>query len=263
MTKVNIIYNLRKTADRWPALCSQGRGMIGALKLAARGLKDLFLPRSCCMCGRPLTTYESEICLDCFCDLPLTFFWDWRENPAFERIHALTDIREAATLFYFRNEAGSDNLMYRIKYNGGRTLGFRMGYVLGIKLLECGRFNGVAAVTAVPLHPLRKFRRGYNQAEVIAAGVASAMHLPLVKGLLSRTRMTASQATLKKTEKEANVRGAFRMNGDMAKKLADKNVSHILLIDDTLTTGATLSECARQLAEKFDVSAASLAYAGG
>lgn len=253
---------MRKTGRMWLALCSCDLRMIEALKLAADGLKELFFPRECCICGRFLSLRESEICLDCFCDLPFTFFWDWRENPAFENLSVSADIREAVSLMYYRDEAGTDDLMYRIKYNGGRTLAYRLGFVLGSRLRDSGRFSGISGVTAVPLHPSRKFRRGYNQAEIIAAGVAKAMDVPLIQGLLSRVRITRSQATLEREEKSKNIRGAFRLNEGEAKKLADRNVSHILLVDDTLTTGATLGECARQLSGKFEVSVASLAYAG-
>ena len=228
------------------------------------GLRDLFWPRRCCVCERALEQDEEDICPECFADLPLTYFWDWQDNPAYNRLLEKAPISAAACLFFFRKEVSYNHIMHGIKYYDRRLLGYRLGFALGLKLSQSAYFQDIDAVTAVPLHPFRHFRRGYNQASVIARGIADAMGLPYEDGLLRRLRFTRSQARLSAEKKSRNVSGAFGLNSAKAEKMTGRGVSHILLVDDTLTTGATLGECASVLCEKgnFKVSAASLAYAG-
>ena len=232
------------------------------LFLSFKGLRDIFWPRRCCVCDTLLDADQQDICPECFADLPLTYFWDWEQNPAYEKINGRTPVRAAACLFHFRREARYNHIMHSIKYYGNVLLGFRLGYMLGVRLSQSPLYRDIDAVTPVPLHPLRKFRRGYNQASVIAQGIAMSMHLPLEESLLIRRRYTKSQATLASAEKSGNVAGAFRLRRSKAQCLAERGVKHILLVDDTLTTGATLAECAASLHENFEVSVAALAYAG-
>lgn len=240
----------------------QRSGVMKELRDSLRGLRDLFFPRRCCVCGAPLSLDEKSICFNCFADLPLTYFWDWEENPAFVKINTKVPVQQVASLFHFRPDAGYSHIMHKIKYEGNTALGFRLGYLLGERLAVCGRFADIDAVVPVPLHPLRRFRRGYNQAEVIARGIAAAMNLPVAPHLLHRKRRTRTQTKLNVEQKARNVRGAFALDGNEAKKLAGAGVGHILIVDDVLTTGSTLSECVREVAERFKVSVASLAYAG-
>ena len=232
------------------------------LRDSLKGLRDLFWPRRCCVCERGLDIDEEDICPECFSDIPLTYFWDWDENPAFEKLREKASVKAAACLFFFHHGAPYNHIMHSIKYGGGRLLGYRLGFILGRHLAGSGRFGSIDAVTSVPLHPLRRFKRGYNQAEVIARGIAAAMGLPYTGNLLVRRRYTRSQARLATEEKARNVSGAFRLRENEAKKMAGLGTCHILLVDDTLTTGATLGECACALCEKFAVSVAALAYAG-
>ena len=233
------------------------------LREAAWGLRELFFPRKCVVCGSFLDESERDICKACLDDLPLTYHWDIVQNAAFERLARRFEVEDAASLMFFGTESDYKSILYGIKYGGRRGLGIRMGRILGKYLANSQMFNGCQAVVPVPLHPLRRWKRGYNQAEKIARGVAEAMGLPLETALVRRLRHTKTQTRLRGEAKSKNVQGAFGLNDKRLDELRKKGVSHILLIDDTLTTGSTLAACASPLrAAGLRISAATLAFAG-
>lgn len=228
-----------------------------------QGLRELFFPRRCVVCGRFLTVEETDICESCLEELPLTYQWDIIQNAAFERLARRFDVEAAASLFFFGSESDYRKIIYGIKYGGRRQLARRMGRLLGAQLAGSREFQRCQAVVPVPLHPLRRWKRGYNQAEEIARGVAVAMGLPLETTLLRRHRYTRTQTRLRGTAKTKNVQGAFRLNLQRAASLQEAGIHHLLLIDDVLTTGSTLAACATPLAaEGFRSACATLAFAG-
>ena len=228
-----------------------------------QGLRELFFPRRCVVCGRFLGIDEGDLCQDCLVGLPLTYQWDIGQNAAFERLAKRFDVEGAAAFLFFGSESDYRKILYAIKYGGRRKLGFRMGQLLGSLLAGSRMFDRCQAVVPVPLHPLRRWKRGYNQAEEIARGVAEAMGLPLETALLRRSRYTKTQTRLRGAAKTKNVQGAFRLNPQRAAKLQSEGIRHLLLIDDVLTTGSTLAASATPLqAAGFHISCATLAFAG-
>lgn len=237
--------------------------LLSAMKLCVEGLRDLFFPRKCVVCGRLLEMEERDVCAACLAELPLTYQWTIVQNAAFERLARRFDVEAAASLFFFGSESSYRHILYGIKYGHRRQLGFRMGFLLGTQLKGSRLFSRCQAVVPVPLHPLRRWKRGYNQAEAIARGVAAAMQLPLETTLVQRHRRTKTQTKMTGEEKTKNVQGAFRANEARAGELHRQDIRHILLIDDTLTTGATLASCAAPLsAAGFRISCATLAFVG-
>lgn len=226
------------------------------------GLRELFFPRFCPVCGKPLERDEKDFCLKCFSDLPLTYFWDWEDNPLRRRLEEKCAVGYGAALFHFRLESPYHYLMHRIKFEGGKKLGYRLGYLLGLYLKDGAGFSPVDVVVPVPLHPLRRFRRGYNQSQIIATGIAAALGVPVCPGLLKRCRWTRPQSGISGSGKSSNVEGAFGIDEVQAEKLKDEGFRHILLVDDTITTGSTVSECVKVLPPFFKVSVASLAFVG-
>ena len=236
---------------------------VSDLKLYARSLREVFFPRRCVVCGRWLGMDERDLCAACLEELPLTYQWDIVQNAAFERLARRFEVEDAAALMFFSAESDYRKILYAIKYGGRRELGRRMGALLGGYLAGSRSFSGGQAVVPVPLHPLRRWKRGYNQAEEIARGVAAAMGLPLETRLLRRHRHTKTQTRLSGAAKTANVQGAFRLNEARARLLQDQGIQHLILVDDTLTTGSTLAACAMPLAAAgFRVSSATLAFVG-
>ncbi|MBR5610447.1 MAG: ComF family protein [Bacteroidales bacterium] len=224
-------------------------------------LEDLIFPRKCEVCGRLLPVDVEYLCDDCMEDMPLTYYWDWPENPAEKKLWVRTYLNRVIPLFFYTRESRYITLIHKIKYQGKIGLGLYMGRLLGKKIKRS--LPDIDYIVPVPLHPLRKWRRGYNQAEVIARGVAEAMFGPsdasdrVLTDVLKRVRYTRTQTRRKMDDKWSNVANAFRPHN--TKDLSGK---HILIIDDVLTTGATLEACATILVEQLGcrVSIATLAY---
>jgi len=223
----------------------------------------LFFPRKCVVCGRFLAADEQDLCGACMEELPLTYQWSIGQHAGFERLARRFDVEAAASLFFFGSESDYKHILYSIKYGGRRKLGYRMGYLLGSHLAESRLFARCQAVVPVPLHPLRRWKRGYNQAEEIARGVAAAMGLPLETKLLRRRRYTKTQTKLQGSDKTTNVLGAFAVDNRRAQDLQTQDIRHLLLVDDVLTTGSTLAASAAPLIDAhFKVSCTTLAFVG-
>lgn len=231
--------------------------------LSVQGLRELFFPRKCVVCGRFLEMDERDVCAPCLEGLPKTYQWDIVQNAAFERLARRFEVEDAASLMFFGTESDYRRILYGIKYGNRRQLAVRMGVLLGEQLARSRAFKACQLVVPVPLHPLRRWKRGYNQAELIARGVAQAMGLPLEAGLLRRRRHTKTQTKLHGAAKTKNVQGAFTVDARRAAAWQQQGIRHLLLIDDTLTTGATLAACAAPLlSSRFRISCATIAFVG-
>lgn len=232
-------------------------------------LGDLFLPRHCVVCGRRLTLAERHLCLPCRSDLPYTHFWERTHNPMADKYN--DRIREqvphgveeaygcAAALFYYNSESGYKNIPQALKYRAALSLGREFADQLGARLAGSEAFAGVDLVVPVPLHWRRRRGRGYNQAAVIAERVAACLGARCGRTVLRRLRYTPSQTSVGMEKKASNVSGAFQVVGRV-------DTRHILLIDDTFTTGSTLAACHKALREAYPpsvrISVATLSYVG-
>ena len=236
------------------------------MRMALRAVADLALPRVCVVCGRPLILYEEHLCTCCRADLPLTWFWDLRHNPMSEafnaRIQDTLDRYEpfsfATALFYYSGPYR--NITRALKYHRNFAAGRFFARMLGRKLAFAPPID---LVVPVPLHWTRKLRRGYNQADIIARGIAAELAVPACCRLLVRRRSTRSQTRLSPEERRANVASAFAVRPGVLRRL---HPHHILLVDDVFTTGATLLACHRALRAALGpeviISVATLAYVG-
>lgn len=215
------------------------------LKTSLSALLDLVLPRVCLVCGRPLLPRERHLCTECLADLPETHYAPLGHNPMADRFNARIQVDEyepyayAAALFHYRAESGYKKIPQALKYHRNFSAGRWAARLLGGRLAASPLFADVDLVVPVPLHWSRRWRRGYNQAAVIAREVARALDAPCSERLLRRRRRTRSQAHLPgREQRAANVAGAFALRQGRAPQ-----ARHILLIDDVFTTGATLAAC--------------------
>lgn len=233
---------------------------------------DLLLPRTCIVCGNRLLSSERHICLECAAEMPLTYFWKQSHNPMSDRFNEViqkkiedSSVQEsyayAAALFTYQPEAPFRLIPHNIKYKGDILAGEHFGRMLGKRLKDNVFWKDADLVIPVPLHWTRKFRRGYNQAEVIASGVATAMGVPFRTDLLTRIKRTGTQTKLNIEEKALNVADAFE-----SRKCGTLKYRHIIIVDDVFTTGSTLGECFRALRSVFPpsvrISIATLAFVG-
>ena len=243
--------------------------------MVRRGLRaaaDVILPRMCLVCGKRLLSDESMMCIGCLSDMPYTRFWNMSHNPMSDKFNDLLqrhpDTEErgyayASALFFYHSEADYRRIPYQIKYHGNTEAGRYFGRILGNHLVASPLFVDVDMVIPVPLHWSRLWKRGYNQAACIAAGVADVMNVPLRQDILKRLRRTMTQTKLDIEKKMENVSGAFQI----AKKFhVPEDCRHILIVDDVFTTGSTLYACFAALRTVFPpsvrISVATLGFVG-
>ncbi len=221
-------------------------------------LFNLFFPRKCNHCGNNLDKTESEVCKKCLFEIPKTNFLADVDSPVNKAFWGRVDVEFATSGFYFTKKSILQNLLHHIKYHNKKELAFELGKYFGTELLASGSFKNCDVIIPVPLHPAKKRKRGYNQSEWIAKGMSERMNIPLNISVLNRHVNSKTQTKKSREERWENVREAFSVN--LSNPFSKK---HILLIDDVITTGATLEACASQLINHLGVkvSIASLAYA--
>lgn len=222
------------------------------------GFFRLFYPRVCAVCGADLVSGEEVFCISCLYNIPLTRFWNDKENPVAQIFWGRVNIEQACAYFLFAKGSKYRPLLHKLKYKGEREIGTQLGLQFGQELKQSPYYNGIDYVVPVPLHPKKLRIRGYNQAEAIAEGIAQGLGTNLSTTHLVRTEFTETQTRKSRAERVKNVAEAFAVAN--SEEIEGK---HLLLVDDVVTTGATLEACAAKLleVEGCRVSIAALAYA--
>lgn len=218
---------------------------------------DILYPRHCIVCKHELKTKEYDICTKCNNDFPYTYYWSWRENPAEKILWGRCHFEFVCPLFFYRKESEYKELIHRIKYSNDTDLAYKLGALLGNKLMETKLLDNIDYIVPVPLHKKKKRKRGYNQSEIIARGISSITKIKVDTTVLKREHFTKTQTKIDVGNKWENVEGAFSITDYLLYR--DR---HILLIDDVLTTGATSEACWNALIEikNIKVSLATLAF---
>ncbi len=217
----------------------------------------LLFPHVCSGCGSNLLSTGSSLCMRCMESLPETQF-EWHpDNPVEKIFWGRLPLIAATAQFYFTKESLIQNLMHQFKYKSNRELGFQLGCIMGEQLKKSGRFT-VDALVPMPLFPAREKKRGYNQATVLCEGIASVTALPIFPEVVRRPRHTESQTKKGRIERWKNIEGKFVLQDPTALQHR-----HVLLVDDVITTGATLESCGSELlkAGNLKLSIATLCYA--
>ena len=229
---------------------------------AFRPIKDLlnviFSP-VCATCGETLVGDERILCIECISHIPYTDFATTPDNQLELLLKDSWQHVNATSLMYFEKGEVSQKIIHNIKYYNNLRLAYHFGRELGRKIVDSHRFDDVDVIIPVPLHILRRLKRGYNQSHEICKGISSVFNRPIKSLTLVRTRYTETQTRKSHGERTKNVAGAFKLRG--TKQLCGR---HVLLVDDVITTGSTIRACRAALmqAEGVRVSVASLAFAG-
>jgi ComF family protein len=226
-----------------------------------RSFLDFLTPRTCCACGRRLSVDEDVFCTTCMLQLPFT---DLLSHP-YDNEMAQTfwgkirHFEKAYALMYHEPHADSAHVVYQIKYFDKPDTGVDIGTLMGKAMKDSDFLNDIDALLPVPLAKTREYERGFNQSEMIALGIKDATGLPILDDAVKRTTFNGSQTHKDRISRAENVEHAFSLvKGD---KLIGK---HVLIIDDVVTTGATICSLAKQLEaiEGIRISVASIGFAG-
>ncbi len=202
---------------------------------------DLLFPRVCILCYRTLVKQENFICLHCLSRLPYTYYWKDKCNPAAQLFWGKVQVDWVIPYLHFTKKGIAQEIVHQIKYSNGADLAEFMGSLIGNMIKDTPLIHANALIP-VPLHKIKFSQRGYNQSESIAIGISNTTGIPVWNKVLERTFYTETQTRKGRFERWMNVKDAFNVSH---KELIHQK--HLILIDDVLTTGATLESCVEPL----------------
>ncbi|HVF96566.1 MAG TPA: phosphoribosyltransferase family protein [Flavisolibacter sp.] len=208
----------------------------------------LLFPHVCEGCGTDVLQQDHFLCLHCHASLPKTEFHLYPNNPVEKIFHGRLRIQNATAQYYFSKQSRMQHLMHSLKYKGNKDVGIYLGKLMGFALAETAHFQPIDALVPLPLFPSKEKRRGYNQATVLCEGIADVLHKPILTDVVIRTVHTDSQTAKNRVQRWQNMEGRFQ--------LVKPEViygKHVLLVDDVITTGATLEACGAELLEAQNV----------
>ncbi|MCX6201502.1 MAG: ComF family protein [Bacteroidetes bacterium] len=209
----------------------------------------LYFPKNCPACGRPLRLFGANICGRCSQNLPETHFFEAPGNPIEKIFYGRLPIQAGAAAWYFHKNSALQALLFQLKYKSNEDVGLFIGKQMGALLAASERFATIDAIVPVPLHPQALSKRGFNQAALICEGIGQVWHKPVLRSAITRTKHTNTQTKQSRAVRWENMENAFSI-----KEHTSITGKHLLLIDDVITTGATIEACGKTLLTVKDVS---------
>ena len=207
----------------------------------------LFFPSNCLVCGKRVGNPQIVLCLECEMNLPEAGLKEGENHPVIQIFRGRIPISAGTALFRYEKGSAYQPLIHDLKYRGNSRAGTYLGRLLGQKLKQ-GVFRECDILLPVPLHPKRLRQRGYNQSELIARGVSEITGIPILTKVLRRTHYQHSQTSKSRQERFENMEKAFSLGPGYP----DLHHKRILIIDDIVTTGATLEACCSLLLEHVE-----------
>lgn len=198
-------------------------------------LSSLLFPHTCAACGTNQLTAENGICTACLWAIPSTGFLEVPDNEIDKIFRGRIPVEHAAASTYFTRQSMVQSILHQLKYSYRKELGLQLGQWMGHQLSTCYWMKEIDCLLPMPLHPGRKAKRGYNQAELLCDGIHQQTGLAINNNLLERTTATRSQTTQHRAERWHNMKDVFQINSP-----SHLENMHTLLVDDVVTTGATL-----------------------
>lgn len=217
--------------------------MLSKIKYYLQATADTFMPRQCPVCRRVMGSDEHHLCRQCLATLPLTHIEDVTFNAMEQLFAGKVPIERAAALFYYEKGSPHASILHDIKYRNMARLAVWMGTLAVLKMKHSGFFDGIDIVVPVPLHRDKLAKRGYNQAEMIAHGIAEATGATLMQAVVA-TRPHSTQTRKGAYERWLNTQDTVAAAPRALNALQGK---HVLLVDDVITTGSTIIRCAEAL----------------
>jgi len=204
-------------------------------------LKYLIFPDYCVTCGTLLVQGEKILCTNCWSELPYVYINKIDNNEIIDLIAGRIPVVNAFSLFYYIKDNKFQNIVKELKYKGKKHIGYEFGKIIGRKIKGTS-FEDIDIIIPVPLHKRRLKQRGFNQSEIIAQGISEIINKPVATNIIERIEFINSQTQKSKYDRWLNVEGKF--------KIVDTNIlneKHIMLVDDVITTGATLESISDEI----------------
>lgn len=220
---------------------------------------SLVYPNICPICEKSLFKNEKVICMKCKHHLPRARFSQDPDNPAAQVFWGRIPLYRVTTGFLYNKGNMVQKLIHQFKYKKHKEIGLFLGEELGIEMARISDFQDISTVLPVPLHPKKQRKRGFNQSEILAIGLAGKLKADLNTNILHRNTFSQTQTRKSKFERWQNVEGIFTL--DKQELIENK---HILLVDDVITTGATIEACASSLlkVKGIKISVVAVAFTG-
>lgn len=207
-----------------------------------KSLFNLLFPRACAGCNETLLDSEETVCTTCRHNLPYTQHYKIPENETWKKFYGRLPVEHASSLLYFHKEGVVQQLIHNLKYRNREDVGRLAGAIFGNDIVSVEALKTVTDVIPVPLHPKKLRERGYNQVTEFGKGIAEALGANYKENILLRKTYTKTQTKKNLAARAEIIGSAF----DVAYTEADRG-KHFLLVDDVITTGATLESCGRAL----------------
>lgn len=211
-------------------------------------LLSLFFPRCCIVCGNAMAQDGERLCVRCNMKLPRTNLHRYKDNVVERMFWGKIPIERGTSYFYYRKGSDFRQILYHLKYWGGKSVGEVMGRYMAAELYPSGFFDGVDVMIPVPLHEKKQRSRGYNQSKYLALGISAVTNIPIDTEAVLRIKNTDTQTRKTVYERSLNVDQIFILR--YPERFEGK---HILIIDDVLTTGATTAACGSAFAQVMGI----------
>jgi ComF family protein len=205
---------------------------------------NFIFPHTCTVCSGELYTQDELLCWKCLENLPITKFELHNENPVSRYFYGRIKLEHAGAWLYFTKASAVQQLIHLYKYRNEKELAIYMGKQMGYALQKTNWIDTVDIIVPLPLNKKKLLKRGYNQANLLSTGIGQVLNKPVEELAVIRTKFTETQTRKTRLQRWLNVEEVFDIkNADLL------NNKHILLIDDVVTTGATLEACAQKMVD--------------
>ena len=222
--------------------------MLKTIREYLNGFLDLFYPDLCIACHENEKEVHDAFCFDCYSKLPFTNFDDFKDNEFTAHFKGKLEIETGNALFFFVKQGIVQELIQELKYKNMSHYGIKLGEIMGETSFGNNLKENIDLIVPVPLHKKKESKRGYNQSEMFAKGLSKSTGRPISVKNLIRTKNTSTQTKMNREQRINNLKNAFKIYTP-----EEFRGKHILLVDDVLTTGSTLLECASVIKNIPDV----------
>ena len=229
------------------------------LKTIVNSVGHLLFPHLCNGCGSDLISRDHLLCVKCYNQLHKTNFDELPDNPVEKTLWGRLKCQAAMSQYYFSKNSVLQKAIHQFKYKGNKELAIYLGKHIGESLSQSFRFSNIEVIIPLPLFPDREKKRGYNQAALLSEGIATILNIPVIYNVVQRIRYTETQTHKTRMERWQNVEGVF-----ITKQQQEMRNKNILLVDDVITTGATIEACGNAILEDIPgvkLNIATLGYA--